>query len=141
MVALGINVLQPLPSMKWKLMFRWGTTARTISRGHSLRCFRAGRSGRYLATINRLLAAKGIAPMGIQDITSGPAQLKALVDRCHLYGIAVAFDIVYNQRVDLWAMIKAFISTIAPPIPVITIKVSTSRIWGSQAVCPSPLEQ
>ena len=35
--------------------------------------------------------------MSLQDITPGPAQLKALVDLCHLYGIAVAFDVVYNH--------------------------------------------
>jgi 1,4-alpha-glucan branching enzyme len=29
--------------------------------------------------------------------SSGPAQLKALVDLCHVYGIAVAFDVVYNH--------------------------------------------
>ena len=36
-------------------------------------------------------------PLGLQDITPGPAQLKALVDLCHVYGIAVAFDVVYNH--------------------------------------------
>jgi len=28
----------------------------------------------YLSTINRLLANKGMPPLGIQDITPGPAQ-------------------------------------------------------------------
>ena len=31
------------------------------------------------------------------DISTGPAQLKAMVDLCHLYGIAVIFDVVYNH--------------------------------------------
>ena len=35
--------------------------------------------------------------MAIQDIGSGPAQLKAMVDLCHVYGIAVTFDVVYNH--------------------------------------------
>jgi 1,4-alpha-glucan branching enzyme len=35
--------------------------------------------------------------MQIADITPAPAQLKALVDLCHVYGIAVAFDVVYNH--------------------------------------------
>jgi HJR/Mrr/RecB family endonuclease len=50
-----------------------------------------------LSTINGLLAAKGLAPLTIQNIESGPDQLKALVDLCHVFGIAVAFDVVYNH--------------------------------------------
>jgi len=51
----------------------------------------------YLTTINGLLTAKGFSPLALQNIISGPAQLKALVDLCHVYGIAVAFDVVYNH--------------------------------------------
>src|SRR6202043_1235560 len=51
----------------------------------------------YLTTLNALLAAKQAPPLTLADIQSGPAQLKALVDLCHLYGIAVAFDVVYNH--------------------------------------------
>jgi 1,4-alpha-glucan branching enzyme len=51
----------------------------------------------YLATINRLLAAKGFSPMTIADITPGYAQMKAMVDLLHVYGIAVMFDVVHNH--------------------------------------------
>jgi 1,4-alpha-glucan branching enzyme len=51
----------------------------------------------YLATINRLLAAKGFAPMTLADITPAYAQMKAMVDLLHVYGIAVRFDVVYNH--------------------------------------------
>jgi hypothetical protein len=51
----------------------------------------------YLKTINRLLKQRGFPPIAIDDIANGPAQLKALVDLCHLYGIAVVFDVVYNH--------------------------------------------
>ena len=51
----------------------------------------------YLATINRLLAAKGFAPMTLEDITPGYAQMKAMVDLLHVYGIAVMFDVVHNH--------------------------------------------
>jgi len=53
--------------------------------------------GTYLGTINGLLAAKGLAPLTVAQISSGANQLKALVDLCHVYGIAVAFDVVYNH--------------------------------------------
>jgi len=98
MVALGVNVLQPLPidemetdpSMGYNGADYFSPDFPYVVSGQ------AALSG-YLATINGLLANKGIAPMGIEDITSGPAQLKVLVDLCHLYGIAVAFDVVYNH--------------------------------------------
>src|SRR6202042_2954764 len=51
----------------------------------------------YLSNINGQLAAKGCAPLTLGQITGGPNQLKAMVDLCHLYGIAVAFDVVYNH--------------------------------------------
>ena len=50
-----------------------------------------------LTTINNLLQAKHVPPLGLDDIAPGPAQLKVMVDLCHLYGIAVVFDVVYKH--------------------------------------------
>jgi 1,4-alpha-glucan branching enzyme len=96
--ALGINVLQPLPideletgtSMGYNGADYFSPDRPYVVSGQ------ATLSG-YLATINRLLSAKGFPPVTLADITPGPAQLKAMVDLCHLYGIAVAFDVVYNH--------------------------------------------
>jgi 1,4-alpha-glucan branching enzyme len=52
---------------------------------------------RYLATANRLRAARGQPGVGLEDIRPGPNQLKLVVDLCHLHGIAVLFDVVYNH--------------------------------------------
>ena len=97
MAALGINVLQPLPidemetdpSLGYNGADYFSPDFPYVVSGPAL-------SG-YLTTINRLLAAKGFSPLAISDITPGPAQLKAMVDLCHLYGIAVTFDVVYNH--------------------------------------------
>ena len=35
--------------------------------------------------------------MTAAQITGGASQIKAMVDLCHLYGIAVVFDVVYNH--------------------------------------------
>jgi 1,4-alpha-glucan branching enzyme len=52
----------------------------------------------YLATANRLRAARGCDRfLTLDNLTSGPDQLRAMIDLCHLYGIAVAFDVVYNH--------------------------------------------
>jgi 1,4-alpha-glucan branching enzyme len=52
---------------------------------------------RYLAQANALLARRGLAPYAAADLASQPAQLMALIDLLHVYGIAVIFDVVYNH--------------------------------------------
>lgn len=98
LAALGINVLQPLPidemetdpSMGYDGAdlfspdFPYVVTGLAALRG-------------YLANINGLFTAKGFRPLGLQDIAPGPAQLKVLIDLCHVYGIAVVLDVVYNH--------------------------------------------
>jgi 1,4-alpha-glucan branching enzyme len=51
----------------------------------------------HLRPINALLAEKGQPPLGLSDLASGPNQLKCLIDLCHLNGIAVVFDLVFNH--------------------------------------------
>ncbi|MBV8772069.1 MAG: alpha amylase C-terminal domain-containing protein [Deltaproteobacteria bacterium] len=51
----------------------------------------------YLTTINRLLSVKHQPLIAIDDITGAANQLKAMIDLCHLYGIAVILDVVYNH--------------------------------------------
>jgi 1,4-alpha-glucan branching enzyme len=52
---------------------------------------------RYLAQANALLARRGLTPYAASDLASQPAQLMALIDLLHAYGIAVIFDVVYNH--------------------------------------------
>jgi len=81
---------------------------------------------RHLATINRLLAAKGFAPMTLADITPAVAQMRAMVDLLHVYGIAVCFDVVYNHAGG-WAQTYAVPKSVAPSACCMaTTRVSTS---------------
>ena len=52
---------------------------------------------RHLGVANDLLRAAGQVPLSLADIQSGPNQLKCLVDLCHVYGLGVIFDVVYNH--------------------------------------------
>ena len=52
---------------------------------------------RYLVLANRLLTQKGKSPLTREMLAIGINQLKALVDICHHYGIAVILDVVYNH--------------------------------------------
>ena len=98
MAALGINVLQPLPIDELETDPSMGYNgADYFSPDTPYVVYDPAALAGYLSTINRLLAAKGKAPIRVQDIAPGPAQLKAMVDLCHVYGIAVTFDVVYNH--------------------------------------------
>lgn len=52
---------------------------------------------RHLTIVNKLLANHGQPAFGAHQLASGQNQLKALVDLCHLNGIALIFDLVYNH--------------------------------------------
>jgi 1,4-alpha-glucan branching enzyme len=52
---------------------------------------------RYLETVNRLLMDRGQPPLQLVDLEPQINQLKVFVDLCHLYGMAVIFDAVYNH--------------------------------------------
>jgi len=103
LAALGINVVQPLPvyemedspSQGYPGLGYQGSDLYSPAIDYAV--YHADALVGYLATINRLLAAKGFAPMTLADITPGYAQMKAMVDLLHVYGIAVAFDVVHNH--------------------------------------------
>jgi len=98
LVALGINVIQPLPVDEVETDPSWGYDGSDIfSPDFPYVVTDPAALTQYLATINGLLQAKGLPPLAAGDITAGNAQLKAMVDLCHVYGIAVAFDVVYNH--------------------------------------------
>jgi len=98
LAALGANVLQPLPMDEVETDPSMGYDgADYFSPDFPYVVTDAGVLAQRLATINGLLQARNLSPLSLDDIQSGPAQLKALVDLCHVYGLAVVFDVVYNH--------------------------------------------
>ncbi len=103
LAALGVNVVQPLPvyemedspSQGYPGLGYQGSDLYSPAIDYAV--YDVGALPGYLATINRLLAAKGFAPMTVADITPGYAQMKVMVDLLHVYGIAVMFDVVHNH--------------------------------------------
>jgi 1,4-alpha-glucan branching enzyme len=98
LAALGINLLQPLPIDEQESNPSMGYGGADLFAPDFPYIADPQDLPQYLATLNELLRAKGRAPLlRLDDIQSAPAQLKALVDLCHVYGIAIAFDVVYNH--------------------------------------------
>jgi 1,4-alpha-glucan branching enzyme len=97
LAALGINLLQPLPIDEQEANPSMGYGGADLFSPDFPYVAAAADLPGYLATINGLLAAKQQIPLRLENIQSAPAQLKVLVDLCHVYGIAVAFDVVYNH--------------------------------------------
>jgi len=103
LAALGVNVVQPLPLYEMEDSPSQGYPglgyqgADLYSPEFDYAVYDATNLARHLTTINRLLAAKGFAPMTLADITPAVAQMRAMVDLLHVYGIAVCFDVVYNH--------------------------------------------
>lgn len=97
LAALGVNVLQPLPIDEQEQNPSMGYGgADLFSPDFPYVAADADLPG-YLAALNALFAARGHAPLRREDIASAPGQLKALVDLCHVHGIAVVLDVVYNH--------------------------------------------
>jgi 1,4-alpha-glucan branching enzyme len=98
LAALGINVLQPLPIVEFEERSSLGYDGTDYFSPEMLYgVYDPVKLGLHLQTINRLLSNKGCGPVVQTDIDNGCKQLKTLVDLCHLYGIAVTLDVVYNH--------------------------------------------
>lgn len=97
--SLGINGLQLMPVDEFPTMFSLGYNGTDyFSPENDYGVHDDGVLPDYFARINGLLAAKGLAPYSSPDaLRRTDDQLRALVDLCHAYGVAVLFDVVYNH--------------------------------------------
>ena len=96
--ALNVNVLQPLPVDEQEQHPGLGYGGADLFSPDFPFVAAQADLPAYLETLNELLAAKRkTPPLKLEDIASAPAQLKVLVDLCHVYGIAVTFDVVYGH--------------------------------------------
>lgn len=96
-VELGVTAVQPLPIVEFSTRFSQGYNGTDYFSPEFQYSVNANELDRYLATANRLLAARGKTPLRREHLEGGANQLRVLVDILHVYGISVILDVVYNH--------------------------------------------
>ena len=94
---LGVNAVMPLPFQEYQGENSLGYNGTDLFSPEMDYAVPAADLAPYVARVNRLLAAKGFAPLTAAQLTGQINQFKAFIDLCHLYGIAVIADVVYNH--------------------------------------------
>src|SRR4051812_11309407 len=94
---LGVNAVMPLPFQEHQGENSLGYNGTDLFSPEMDYAVQAAELAPYLARVNRLLAAKGQAPLTADQLSGQINQFKAFIDLCHLCGIAVIADVVYNH--------------------------------------------
>jgi 1,4-alpha-glucan branching enzyme len=94
---LGVNAIQLLPIQEFETSLSMGYNGVDYFSPEGEYLVATEELGWRLANINRMLASFGKPPLTSPELCEGVDQLKCLVDLCHLHGIAVIFDMVYNH--------------------------------------------
>jgi 1,4-alpha-glucan branching enzyme len=99
LAALGVTALQFLPIQEFETMRSLGyngTDYFSPELDYTIKPLDP-EFDRYFLKANELLARRGLSPYRAADLDCQTKQLMALVDLCHVYGLAVIFDVVYNH--------------------------------------------
>jgi 1,4-alpha-glucan branching enzyme len=97
LVDLGVNVIQPLPIVEFATEHSLGYNGTDYFSPEMAYAVAPMDLDPYLATANRLLTERGRPPLMRQNLMSQGNQLKAVIDICHVHGLAVILDVVYNH--------------------------------------------
>ena len=94
---LGVNAVMPLPFQEYQGENSLGYNGTDLFSPEMDYAVRAADLDRYVDRVNALLIKKGAASITKAQLSGQVNQLKAFIDVCHLYGLAVIADVVYNH--------------------------------------------
>lgn len=94
---LGINAVEPLPIVEYSTPRSMGYNGSDLFSPEMDYQVDDDEIDRYLPRVNRLFLQKGLAPLLREHLAIPINQVKAFVDICHAYGLAVILDIVFNH--------------------------------------------
>ena len=99
---LGVTIIQLLPIQEYSTPFSEGYNNLDFYSPEMQYGVADADLPAYLKAVNALLTAKGLKPYELHELKGEMNQLKALVDLCHVYGLGVIFDQVYNHAGGGW---------------------------------------
>ena len=94
---LGVTAVQLMPIQEFQTTFSLGYNGTDYFSPEMDFAVEDGRLPSYAGPLNTLLDARGLTHYGPGDLRGEMNQLKALVDLCHVHGLAVILDVVYNH--------------------------------------------
>lgn len=94
---LGVTALQLMPVVEFPGSFSLGYNGTDYFSPEMAFGVEDADLAPYVARCKQLLAAKQLAPYSAEALRGEMNQLKALIDLCHAYGLAVILDVVYNH--------------------------------------------
>ncbi|HLM66760.1 MAG TPA: hypothetical protein VK358_04490, partial [Longimicrobium sp.] len=102
LAELGVTALQLLPIQEFQTPASMGYNGTDFFSPEMDLAVEDDALAGYTAQVNGLLQARGLAAYREEDLRGEMNQLKALVDLCHVYGLAVLLDVVYNHFGPAW---------------------------------------
>jgi 1,4-alpha-glucan branching enzyme len=94
---LGINAIQFLPVVEWQGPFSKGYNNTDFFSPEMDYAVNPSEIQPYFDKVNIMLQSKGKEPLPENMLDTQANQFKVLVDLCHLNGMAVILDVVYNH--------------------------------------------
>ena len=109
-IALGVNAVEPLPVVEFNSPRSMGYDGSDLFSPEMDYTFEGAEVAPYLPRVNAHFARHGKPPISLAELRVPVNQLKVFADLCHLNGIAVILDVVYNhagyqiagQKESLW---------------------------------------
>jgi 1,4-alpha-glucan branching enzyme len=99
LASLGVNAIELLPIQEFPTTFSLGYNGTELySPENQYAVADENKLQGYVELTNTILRNAGEIPYASVDVLrNGDDQLRALIDVCHVHGIAVIFDVVYNH--------------------------------------------
>jgi 1,4-alpha-glucan branching enzyme len=97
LAALGVTAIQLMPIQEFQTVFSLGYNGTDYFSPEMDFAVADTDLETYVTRANALLDAKGLLRYDVRDMRGEMNQLKALIDLCHIHGLAVLLDVVYNH--------------------------------------------
>jgi 1,4-alpha-glucan branching enzyme len=97
LTGIGVTAMQLMPIQEFQTQFSLGYNGTDYFSPEMDYAVEDAALEPYAAQVNELLDARGLTRYAVEDLRGEMNQLKALIDLCHVYGLAVLLDVVYNH--------------------------------------------